>query len=810
MLVAALLTSVGINLGICILFFTLYSILRKQPENIHVYAPRLIAEKKSHLGDHFNLERLLPSPGWVRRAWQPSEEELLSTSGLDAVVLMRIIVFSLRIFSFAGIVGIFILLPVNYLGNQLSVIDFSDLPKKSLDIFSISNVDNGSKRLWIHFTAVYAFTGVVCYFLYYEYKYIASKRISCFYSSKPQPHQFTLLVRSIPSSADKSFSDSVEKFFTEYHTSTYLSHMVVHRTNKLQKLIRDGKMLYKRIVNLKSKNPTQRKFMRDGFLGMFGRKVDVVDHYEKKLEDLHENVRMEQIGLSLTAEEVPAAFVSFKSRYGAAIALHIQQSINPTEWTAEQAPEPDDVYWPFFSSSFMQRWVSRLVVFVACFVLTVVFLIPVVFVQGLANLRLLEAFLPFLKGILSITFFSQVITGYLPSLILQLSLKVVPPIMKILSSMQGYISNSEIEISTCTKVLWFTVWNVFFANVLSGSAFFQFSIILEPKTIPEKLAVAVPAQASFFIAYVVTSGWTSVSSELFRMIPFLEDFIRRHFTSSVDEFDVPSIPYHSEIPKILFFGLLGITYFFLAPLILPFLLAYYCLGYIIYRNQLLNVYKPKFETGGKFWPIVHNSTIFSLILMHILAVGLFGLKKLPLASSLSIPLPVLTLLFNEYCRKRFLPIFRAYPAECLIKNDREDQNDAAMTGFLDKLVTAYRDPSMMPMQHSSDIQGRMSRGFNRHKLMSKIMLKYLSPVFQRRAPERCRSPYISSNTWRQNLKQVLPLCVRAAAVDLGLRQLHALASMCHVLWELPKPCACPWQLLRGQRLAPLSLCGCTQ
>lgn len=79
--------------------------------------------------------------------------------------------------------------------------------------------------------------------------------------------------------------------------------------------------------------------------------------------------------------------------------------------------------------------------------------------------------------------------------------------------------------------------------------------------------------------------------------------------------------------------------------------------------QLLNVYEAKYETGGKFWPIVHSSTIFSLVLMHIIAVGLFGLKKLPLASSLTIPLPVLTLLFSIYCQRRFLPIFKSYPTE---------------------------------------------------------------------------------------------------------------------------------------------------
>ncbi|KAL6584178.1 hypothetical protein OROMI_003467 [Orobanche minor] len=78
--------------------------------------------------------------------------------------------------------------------------------------------------------------------------------------------------------------------------------------------------------------------------------------------------------------------------------------------------------------------------------------------------------------------------------------------------------------------------------------------------------------ASFFIAYVVTSGWTQTFS--------------------------------SEFFQILLFSLLGITYFFLAPLILHFVLIYYGVGFIIYRNQLLNGYAPKFETGLVYWGLV--------------------------------------------------------------------------------------------------------------------------------------------------------------------------------------------------------------
>ncbi|XP_057979343.1 CSC1-like protein HYP1 isoform X3 [Malania oleifera] len=614
MILSALLTSVGINLGLCFLFFGLYSILRKQPGNINVYAPRLVAQGKSQQKGHFNLERLIPSPGWVTAAWQPSEEELLSISGLDAVVFMRIFIFSLRVFSFAAIIGIFVLLPINFLGNQLSI-DFSDLPHKSLDSFSISNVNDGSNRLWIHFSAAYILTGVVCYLLYFEYDYISSKRIAYFYSLKPQPHQFTILVRGIPVSPGSSISESVENFFMDRYPSTYLSHLVVRRTSRLQGLISDAGTLYRMLIHLKSTKHSQQRIKRDGFLGLFGNRVDLLDHYEKKLEELQDNVRMEQT--SVAGEEVPAAFVSFKSRFGAAVALHIQQGVNPTEWVTEQAPEPQEVHWPFFSASFIKRWICKLVVFVACAILTILFLIPVVLVQGLTHLEQLEIWFPFLRGVLRIAFVSQVITGYLPSLILQLFLSFVPPIMIMFSSMQAYISLSQIEESACNKMLWFTIWNIFFANVLSGSAISQINVFLEPKEIPRILAEAVPA-------------------------------------------------------------------------------------------QLLNVYASKFETGGKFWPTVHNSTIFSLVLMHIIAIGIFGLKKLPLASSLTIPLPILTLLFNEYCRKRFLPIFKAYPAECLIRKDREDQNDPTMADFMDKLVAAYQDPALMPIRYSQSNDGHNS------------------------------------------------------------------------------------------------------
>lgn len=56
----------------------------------------------------------------------------------------------------------------------------------------------------------------------------------------------------------------------------------------------DADKWFRRIVKLKAANRTHKRSGRDGFLGLFGRKVDLLDHYGKKLQDKEDNVRMEQ------------------------------------------------------------------------------------------------------------------------------------------------------------------------------------------------------------------------------------------------------------------------------------------------------------------------------------------------------------------------------------------------------------------------------------------------------------------------------------------------------------------------------------
>ena len=99
---------------------------------------------------------------------------------------------------------------------------------------------------------------------------------------------------------------------------------------------------------------------------------------------------------------MPAAFVSFKTRWGAAVCAQTQQSRNPTIWLTEWAPEPRDIYWENLAIPYVSLTIRRLIVAVAFFFLTFFFMIPIAFVQSLANIEGIEKAVPFLKPIIEL------------------------------------------------------------------------------------------------------------------------------------------------------------------------------------------------------------------------------------------------------------------------------------------------------------------------------------------------------------------------------------------------------------------------
>ncbi|KAI0511078.1 hypothetical protein KFK09_011700 [Dendrobium nobile] len=56
---------------------------------------------------------------------------------------------------------------------------------------------------------------------------------------------------------------------------------------------------------------------------------------------------------------LPIAFVTFDSRWGAAICAQTQQSRNPTHWLTDWAPKPRDLYWKNLAIPFVSLSIRR-------------------------------------------------------------------------------------------------------------------------------------------------------------------------------------------------------------------------------------------------------------------------------------------------------------------------------------------------------------------------------------------------------------------------------------------------------------------
>lgn len=96
---------------------------------------------------------------------------------------------------------------------------------------------------------------------------------------------------------------------------------------------------------------------------------------------------------------MPAAFVTFRTRWGAAVCAQTQQTRDSTTWLTEWAPEPRDVYWPNLAIPYVNLSSRKVGTRVVVFLVVVFFMFPVTLVQSLANLDGIVKAAPFLSPI---------------------------------------------------------------------------------------------------------------------------------------------------------------------------------------------------------------------------------------------------------------------------------------------------------------------------------------------------------------------------------------------------------------------------
>ncbi|GKV27836.1 hypothetical protein SLEP1_g36960 [Rubroshorea leprosula] len=704
--------SAAINLLSAFAFLIAFAILRLQPFNDRVYFPKWylkgIRSSPTRSGAfvsrfvNLDCKTYLKFLNWMPAALRMPELELIDHAGLDSVVYIRIYLLGLKMFVPLCTLALAILVPINWTGKLLERQHAKDLTFNDIDKLSISNVAEGSQRFWAHMAVAYIFSFWTMYVLYIEYKTVAAMRLRFLASENRRPDQFTVLVRNVPPDADESISEHVEHFFCVNHPDHYLTHQVVYNANKLANLVAKRKSLQNWFTyyNNKYERTSNKPTTKTGLCGLCGTTVDAVDYYAAEIQKIEqEEVAEREKVLSDSKSIIPAAFVSFKSRWGAAICAQTQQSSNPTLWLTEWAPEPRDVYWDNLAIPYVELSIRRLLMASALFFLTFFFMIPIAFVQSLANIEGIEKVFPFLKKILETPSIKSLIQGFLPGIALKIFLIILPTILMIMSKIEGFTSASSLDRRSAGKYHLFLVVNVFLGSIITGTAFQQLQTFINapPTEIPKTIGVSIPMKATFFITYIMVDGWAGIAAEIIRLVPLIMFHLKNTFLVKTEEdrnqaMDPGSLDFPTYEPRLQLYFLLGLVYSVVTPILLPFIVIFFAFAYMVFRHQVINVYDQKYESGAAFWPDVHRRLIISLIISQLLLLGLLSTKRAAKSTLVLIPLPILTIWFHKYCKGRFESAFVKFPLQDAMVKDTLERATEPNLNLKAYLQDAYIHP----------------------------------------------------------------------------------------------------------------------
>ncbi|XP_014518442.1 CSC1-like protein ERD4 [Vigna radiata var. radiata] len=673
------LTSLGTSFLIFLVLMIVFAFLSSKPGNNVVYYPNRI------------LKGLDPSEGgpksrnpfsWIKEAMSSSERDIVAMSGVDTAVYFVFLTTVLGILVLSGVILLPVLLPLSATDNAVKRQDgkaqtTSKGTFNELDKLSMANITARSSRLWGFLIACYWVSIVTFVLLWRAYKHVSWLRAEALKSPDVRPQQFAIVVRDIPNATQgQTKKEQVDTYFKAIYPEAFYRSMIV-TDNKVvnktweslegfKKKLARAEAVYERSKTTAKPEGT-RPTNKTGFLGLIGEKVDSIDYYNDKINELVTKLESEQ-KVTLREKQQDAALVFFSSRVVAASAAQSLHAQMVDTWSVFDAPEPSQLIWPNLKIKYFQRELRQYLVYVIVALTIFFYMIPITFISAFTTLDNLVKYLPFIKPIVRIKALRTVLEAYLPQLALIIFLALLPKLLLFLSKFEGIPTESHAVRAASGKYYYFIVLNVFIGVTIGGTLFKAFHRIQENPNINEiasLLAESLPGNATFFLTYVALKFFVGYGLELSRIVPLIIYHLKRKYLCKTEAelkeaWQPGDLGYATRVPADMLIVTIVFCYSVIAPVIIPFGVLYFGLGWLVLRNQALKVYVPTYESYGRMWPHIHKRVLASLILYQITMFGYFGAQKF-YYTPLVLPLPFLSLIFGFVCGKKFYPAFE-HPA----------------------------------------------------------------------------------------------------------------------------------------------------
>lgn len=629
------------------------------------------------------------------------------------VLFLRFIKYSMIMFAAMAVLGCVIIIPINNAGDNKNIAD-TDNPDftSGLDKLSVANVEQDSSKLWTHVVFLYLFTAMALYLLHRLYK--SSVELRAIY---PRPEQETrsVMLTNLPS----KYRSSQELFAYMSHLhgeDRVVAALTAPQAPKLRKLRERREKLF--VKWAKAYDVDREKGVHTktwtGPLPFTGKHAYAVEHYGAELEKLDAKINAE---LAQTHNATGCGFASFDTPHSALVAAQAIHEPNG-EALARPGPDRNDVYWNFLA---MPRWRRRLGSLWAAawlFLLFVFWTVPVGFVAGLSNLENLakiEAFDWLVTVVEANAFVRGIIQGLLASYALILFFALLPFIIRSILKPRGYELRSKLEVGVTTVYWTFLLLNVFLVYAIAGSLLSNIENLTSgAPDIVNLLATGIPAQATFFINYIVVQAFKTITLDQTFLIAFAVYMVKRAFLLKTpmqrqQALEPPYYRYHKYAASMMLVWGIALTFSILTPLILPFACAYFAVAYFWTRHNFIYTSTAKYQ-GLNLVPRMVTCLGINVIVWQLTLIGVLGLKTFPFVAFAVVPLVVTFGFVFGYLRRKF---DRANRYIALSRCPQEAHSNRIDNMNLRKAgpdVQYYADPVLMPLKSTDDFKNDLANG----------------------------------------------------------------------------------------------------
>ncbi len=125
-----------------------------------------------------------------------------------------------------------------------------------------------------------------------------------------------------------------------------------------------------------------------------------------------------------------------------------------TAWIPSPAPSPEEVLWPNLRYRKWERALRRALIMSAYVALLFFFMIPVAAFQAWISAIANVSWLSFMYTIAPL---NAVMTSVIPTLALKIFIAILPPLLKLMTRLQGVNSSTEVDLGLETKYYGFLV-----------------------------------------------------------------------------------------------------------------------------------------------------------------------------------------------------------------------------------------------------------------------------------------------------------------------------------------------------------------